>query len=192
MREEVNSTPNLDHKDSSLRTRPGRIVSRHGWLATLCGLWLALLSPKVILGLPGAGANGPRQQLQAGSAATAKAALPSAIAAVQISSGNSVPGTLKISPTQTDVAVGRKLSFRLLDEQGRPIHDATWMVSDFTVAELDSVDPPRIAAVAPGEVTVTAISGEQTVQAKVIVVKSPRPPAIAAHGSTFSHSGKGR
>lgn len=178
----------LSHESSGLRIKPNRSFSRHAWLAVLCGLWLALLSPKVIFGLSGGNDSG--HQLQASAAATTKPALPSANANIQVSSGNSVPGTLKISPAQIDVVVGRKQGFRLFDQNGRPIHDATWMVSDFTVAEIDSVDPARIAAVAPGEVTVTAIVGDQTVQAKVSVVKSPRLASIPAQGN--SPSGKGR
>ena|SRR5579864_3630392 len=181
---------NLSPKDSGKRTKPNRKLSAEGWLLIFCGLWMALLSPKVIFGLPGAGAKAPGLAPQSAPATTAKPAVADANATVQIASGNSDPGTLNISPTHIDMAVGRKLSFRLLDQQGRPIHDATWMVSDFTVAELDSLDPPRIAAVAPGEVTVTAILGDQTVQAKVSVVKSPRLAAIPARGG--SPAGKGR
>lgn len=178
----------LSPNDSGLRTN-GRL-SRHVWLAVLCGLWLALLSPKVILGVPGGSGKDSGHQLQASAATAAKSAIPGADASIQIASGNADPGTLKISPAQTEVAVGRKLSFRLFDQQGRPVHDATWMVSDFTVAEIDSVDPARIAAVGPGEVTVTAIVGDQTVQAKVSVVKSPQLAGIPTQGN--APSGKGR
>jgi Big-like domain-containing protein len=176
----VNQMANLNNSDSGAQIVSSRGLSRRWGLALLCGLWLALLSPKVILGLPGA--NNPGHQGQAVSAASANSSL-------QIAAGNSAPGTLSISPAQTNIAVGRKLSFHLTDQQGRPIHDATWMVSDFTVADLDSLDPPRIAAVAPGQVTVTAILGDQTVQAKVNVVNAPplssaRPP----RGSSASGS----
>lgn len=137
--------------------------------------WLALLSPKVIFGLPGG--NDTRHLLPASSAAPAQTAL-------QIAAGNTDPGTLNISPAEINVLVGRTQSFHLTDRQGHLLKDATWMVSDYTVAELDSVDPPRIAALTPGQVTVTAILGDQTVQAKVNVAGLPQLSSVRPTGGT--------
>ncbi|HEV2298078.1 MAG TPA: Ig-like domain-containing protein [Candidatus Acidoferrales bacterium] len=172
---------NLNNTDTGAQITSSRGLSRRWGLALLCGVWLALLSPKVILGLPGA--NSANHQIQAGSVASANSSL-------QIAAGNSAPGALSISPAQINIAVGRKQSFRLIDQQGHPIHDATWMVSDFTVADLDSLDPPRIAAVAPGQVTVTAILGDQTVQAKVNVVNSSPLSSVRRRGGSSASGGQ--
>lgn len=155
--------------------------SRRWGLALLCGLWLALLSPKVIFGVPDQ--NNGNQQLRSVSNVIAKAP-------AQVLASNPVDGSMAISPSEINVSVGRKQSFRLVDQHGQAIHDATWMVSDFTVAELDSVDPPRIAAVAPGEVTVTAILGDQTVQAKVKVTSLPRLSLAQPRGSSSGNNSR--
>lgn len=173
--------PNINRADSVQRGMSNRKLTLRAGLACLCGLWLALLSPKVIFGH--SAGDGARSESQSGSMAKSKTA-------PQASISSPAPSVLNISPAQTNIAVGRKLSFRLSDPQGHPIHGATWMVSDFTVAELDSVDPPRIAAVGPGEVTVTAILGDQTVQAKVNVVSSTQQSSARPQGS--SSAGKNR
>ncbi|HKW87129.1 MAG TPA: Ig-like domain-containing protein [Candidatus Acidoferrales bacterium] len=157
----------LNQQELSGQAIRGRSRPRRWGLAALCAMWLVLLSPKVIFGTPDA--NDGRHPVQ--TVQTASTPAPDSV--VEFSAGSPVAGALQISPAQIDVAVGRKLSFHLTDQQGHPIKDATWMVSDFTVADLDSLDPPRIAAITPGQVTVTAILGDQTVQAKINVVNAP-------------------
>lgn len=174
----------FNQQESSGQATQGRGRPRRWGLAVLCALWLALLSPKVILGVPDS--NDGRHQTQAVQAASTP--VPDSV--VEFSAGSPVSGALTISPAQIDVAVGRKLSFQLTDQQGHPIHDATWMVSDFTIADLDSLDPPRIAAITPGQVTVTAIIGDQTVQAKVNVVSAPQLSSVQTGSS--SPTGKSR
>ena len=165
----------MSHKSEVPHVIAASKQPRYWGLALLCAVWLALLSPKVIFGLPGG--NDTRHLLPANSAAPAQTEL-------QIAAGDTDPGMLNISPSQINVTAGRTQSFRLTDRQGHLLKDATWMVSDFTVAELDSVDPPRIAALTPGQVTVTAILGDQTVQAKVNVVRSPNLSSVRPTGST--------
>lgn len=173
----------LNQQESSGQATEGRGRSRRWGLAILCALWLALLSPKVIFGVPDG--NDGRHQTQAVPAA----ATPAPDSVIEFSAGSPVSGALTISPAQIDVPVGRKLSFRLTDQQGHAIHDATWMVSDFTVADLDSLDPPRIAAITPGQVTITAILGDQTVQAKINVVSTPQLSSVRnGSGSSTSKS----
>jgi uncharacterized protein YjdB len=163
------------------RALPARKIGMIG-LTLACSLWMVLLSPKAISGLPVASASNRQGPAKASSLAISQATHapdPESEVATTEVPALTVPPGLKVSPSQAEMAVGKTLNFRLLDQNGHPVPGATWMVSDFTVAELDSVEPARIAAVAPGQVTVTAMLGDQALRATVTVVK-PSPTLASA------------
>jgi uncharacterized protein YjdB len=174
------------------RSLPHRELSDRGWsagrivticLTLACGAWMVLLSPKAISGLPTANTPNHQEQPKLASpiSSTAKTSLVnvSEFAATDVPAVE-VPSGLKIAPAQAEMTVGKTLNLRLVDQNGHPVPGATWMVSDFTVAELDSVEPARIAAVAPGQVVVTAMLGDQAVRAAITVIKPPSTIASAA------------
>jgi hypothetical protein len=145
-------------------------------LTLACGLWLVLLSPKTISGLPATSAGSRKVQTQQSPqtvSASEPVMTPVALAAPLAVPDDAIPAGLQISPAQAEMTVGKTAQFRLVDKNGHAVPGATWMVSDFTVAELDSIEPARIAAVAPGQVTLTAMLGDKAVKATVTVIKSP-------------------
>ena len=178
---------------SSLGRSP--VAKRFGimGLTLVCGAWMVLLSPKAISGLPTANTlkhpGQPEAISPVSSAAKAVLANSSETVLTEVPAV-AVPLGLRIAPAQAEMAVGKTQNFRLVDQNGHTVRGAAWMVSDFTVAELDSVEPARIAAIAPGQATVTAMLGDQAVRASLTVVK---PSAtISSDGRATGQTPAGR
>jgi hypothetical protein len=86
------------------------------------------------------------------------------------------PQSLQVSPSQATLLVGGVRDFSV-DQTGRPRSDATWSISDPSLATVESVaGVARVEAVAPGSVTVTAeIQGVQASATFVIAAGSSLP-----------------
>jgi hypothetical protein len=78
-----------------------------------------------------------------------------------------VPVALAVTPDNVNMLVGDTRSFTAVDELGRVRTDATWSVSDNTVASLSTDGSGTVMGLAPGQITLTAIV--QTVSAQVTV-----------------------
>ena len=67
-----------------------------------------------------------------------------------------LPNSLQITPANVNLAVGDTQQFTAVDDLGRPRADATWTVSDTTVATITTDGKPVLTALAVGQVTLTA------------------------------------
>jgi hypothetical protein len=66
------------------------------------------------------------------------------------------PQVLQITPTKVSMLVGDTQTFTAVDELGRPRPDATWTISDITLATISTDSAPVLTAVGIGEPTLTA------------------------------------
>jgi Glucodextranase, domain B/IPT/TIG domain/PQQ-like domain len=78
-----------------------------------------------------------------------------------------VPNSLSVTPTGVNMLVNGTQQFTAVDDQGRPRSDATWTVSDTTLATIDTDASPTLTAVAVGQITLTAAVG--SVNARTVV-----------------------
>jgi len=74
------------------------------------------------------------------------------------------PVSLQITPGDVNMLVGDTQQFTAVDELGRPRNDATWTVSDTSLATITTDSSPALTAVAVGQVTVTATVGSVSAQ----------------------------
>jgi len=81
-----------------------------------------------------------------------------------------VPSSLQVTPTAVTMQVGNTRQFTAVDNHGNPRPDATWAVSDTSLATITPDSPPTLTAVAPGQVTVTATAEGVTAQAQVTII----------------------
>lgn len=87
------------------------------------------------------------------------------------------PNTLTVTPSGVNMLVGNMQQFNAIDEVGRVRTDATWTVSDTTVATITTDSSPLMTAVAAGQVTLTATVGSVTGQTIVNVLSGTSLPA---------------
>jgi len=90
------------------------------------------------------------------------------------------PSSLQVSPTTVNMVVGDTQQFTAVDDQGRPRSDATWSVSDATLASISSDSSPVLTAIAVGQVTLTATVGGVSAQAQVNILSG----AVLSAGTT--------
>jgi hypothetical protein len=74
-----------------------------------------------------------------------------------------VSGGSTLVPDVLNLAVGDKRTIQALNPAGQPVTGLTWTSSDPEVVSLSSDDPPLIAALAAGHVTITAGEGSADV-----------------------------
>lgn len=86
------------------------------------------------------------------------------------------PNTLTVTPTGVNMLVGGTQQFNANDELGRVRTDATWTVSDTTVATITTDSSPLMTAVAAGQVTLTASVGSVTGQTTVNILSGTSLP----------------
>jgi len=87
------------------------------------------------------------------------------------------PNSLQVSPSSVNILVGDTQQFTAVDERGRPRSDATWTISDTTVATISADSSPLLTAVFVGQATLTATVGSATGQAQVSVLSGTSLPA---------------
>lgn len=97
------------------------------------------------------------------------------------------PASLSISPTNVVVGVGQTQQFSAVDDQGRMRGDATWTVSNSSIATITTDSSPVLTGVAVGQVTLTAIvQGVQT--SEQVTVSGSALSAGAIEWSTLQDS----
>jgi hypothetical protein len=89
----------------------------------------------------------------------------------------SAPNTLTATPSGVNMVVGGMQQFTAVDELGRPRTDATWTISDTTIATITSDSSPLLTAVGVGQATLTATVGSVTGQTTVNVLSGTSLPA---------------
>ncbi len=80
------------------------------------------------------------------------------------------PNALAISPATVNMLIGDTQQFSAVDELGRPRSDASWTVSDTSLATTTTDSSPVLTAVALGQVTLTATVGSQSAQAQINII----------------------
>ena len=80
------------------------------------------------------------------------------------------PVSLSVTPGNANVLIGGTQQFTAVDQLGRPRPDATWTVSDTTIATISTDTSPILTGVAAGQVTLTASFGSLTAQSQVTVL----------------------
>ena len=80
------------------------------------------------------------------------------------------PNSLQISPGTVNMLVGDTQQFTVTDDQYQSRSDATWTVSDPTLASITSDASPILTALAVGQVTLTANVGGLSAQVQVNIL----------------------
>jgi hypothetical protein len=88
----------------------------------------------------------------------------------------SAPASLSVTPTGVNMLVNGTQQFTAVDDQGRPRSDATWTLSDTTLATIDSAASPTVTAVAVGQVTLTANVGTVSAQTAINILTGTSLP----------------
>jgi hypothetical protein len=98
------------------------------------------------------------------------------------------PTSLQVSPQGVNMVIGQTQQFNAVDNLGRTRSDATWTVSNTTLATITTDSSPTLTAVASGQVTLTArvqgVSAQTQVNISALVTLLPgsvmwTAPAIA-------------
>ena len=89
---------------------------------------------------------------------------------VTLSGTAAAPQGLQVTPQNVNIAVGGTRTFSVVDELGTPRADATWAVSDSTIATITSDSSPTLNALAVGQVTLTATVQGITAQTQVNIL----------------------
>jgi len=77
------------------------------------------------------------------------------------------PVSLKITPGGATLLVGDTQQFTAVDENDHRRTDATWTVSDTTIATITTASSPVLTAIAVGQVTLTANVGSASAQVQI-------------------------
>jgi hypothetical protein len=88
----------------------------------------------------------------------------------------SSPISIQVTPPSPNMLVGATQTFTAVDDQGVERPDATWTVSDSTIANFVDGSPNTLMADAVGQVTVTATVGGASAQTSVTVLTGTTPP----------------
>jgi hypothetical protein len=86
------------------------------------------------------------------------------------------PQSLQVTPANVNMLINETHQFTAVDEQGRPRSDATWTVSDTTLAAIDTSNSPTLTAVALGQVTLTATVQGASAQAQINILNGSLTP----------------
>jgi hypothetical protein len=89
------------------------------------------------------------------------------------------PTYLTIGPQNVTLVVGQKQQFNVIDDQERQRSDATWTVSNSTIATINSDSSPVLTAAAVGQVTLTATVQGVQAQEQVTIIDGPLSPGAA-------------
>lgn len=104
----------------------------------------------------------------------------SSTATVSVSVSMAAPTSLQITPGPVTMVVKNSQSFAAVDQTGTRRPDATWSVSDTTIATLATDGSGTLTGVAAGQVTLTATIGTVAGQTQVTVLSgsSPTPGTV--------------
>jgi len=98
---------------------------------------------------------------------------------VTLNAALATPASLQVTPASATMVVGETQQFAAVDEQGRTRTDATWTVSDTTLAAITTDSSPALTAVAPGQVTLTATVQGITAQIQVNLMAAALNPGTS-------------
>jgi hypothetical protein len=90
------------------------------------------------------------------------------------------PLSLQITPANVSVVVGSSQPFTAVDDKGRPRTDASWTISNHTVATITSDASPWLTALAAGSATLTATVQGLSTQEQVTVLSGTASPGTAS------------
>lgn len=110
-------------------------------------------------------------------------------ATVSVTLGMSTPISIQVTPPNVNMLVGTTQSFTAVDDQGTRRPDATWTVSDSTIASFVVGSPNVLLANAVGQVTLTASVGGVNAQTTVTVISGTSLSAGSVLWSSPSVSG---
>jgi Bacterial Ig-like domain (group 2)/Glucodextranase, domain B len=94
----------------------------------------------------------------------------SATATVSVSVSMSAPTSLQITPGPATMQIGSNQSFTAVDQTGTRRPDASWSVSNTSIATLASDGSGTLTGIAAGQVTLTATIGSVSGQTQVTVL----------------------
>jgi hypothetical protein len=80
------------------------------------------------------------------------------------------PSFLQITPNNATVLLGNTQQFTATDQAGRPRPDASWTVSDNTIASISTGGNPMLTGLTAGQVTLTVTVGGTTAQTQVTII----------------------
>lgn len=86
------------------------------------------------------------------------------------------PQSLQVTPSNVNMLINDTQQFTAVDDQGRPRPDATWSISDTTLATIDTNSSPTLIAVALGQVTLTASVQGLAAQAQINILNGSSLP----------------
>jgi IPT/TIG domain/Glucodextranase, domain B len=89
------------------------------------------------------------------------------------------PNSLQVTPANVTMSLNELRTFTLVDEHGRPRTDATWMVSDSSIASISSDSSTVLTALSAGQVTLTGSAGGLTAQTTINVLGGLVTPGTA-------------
>lgn len=95
-----------------------------------------------------------------------------ASATITVNVSMATPSALTITPSPASIVVGQTQAFAAVDQDGVRRPDATWTVSDTTIASFVSGSPNTLIGNAAGQVTLTATIGSTSAQTQVTVSSS--------------------
>jgi IPT/TIG domain/Bacterial Ig-like domain (group 2)/Galactose oxidase, central domain len=87
------------------------------------------------------------------------------------------PYSLQVTPAAATMTVGGIQQFTAVNNIGSPQTDATWTVSNTSLATISPDGTPVLTAVAPGQVTLTATVGSVSSQAQITILAAGTVPA---------------
>ena len=97
-------------------------------------------------------------------------------ATISVTLGMQGPISIQVTPPNANMLVGGTQAFTAVDDRGVGRPDATWTVSDSTIASFVSGSPNTLMADAVGQVTLTATVGGVSTQTTVTVLSGTSLP----------------
>lgn len=94
-----------------------------------------------------------------------------------------VPNSLQITPATSNMVVGDARQFTAVDNLGRPRPDATWSVSDTSLASITASGSATLTAIAPGTLSITATVDAISAQAQVTILAGTLVPGAVLWSS---------
>ena len=96
---------------------------------------------------------------------------------VTLSGALPAPNSLQVTPANVNMLIGETKQFTAVDQSGRPRSDATWTLSNTSLASIDTASSPTLTAKAAGQVTLTAAVGSFTAQTQVNIFSGTSLPS---------------
>jgi hypothetical protein len=79
------------------------------------------------------------------------------------------PNSLQVTPATLNILAGNTQQFTATDQNGQPRTDATWTLSDTSLASITAGSSPTLTAISAGQVTLTATVGSVSAQTQITI-----------------------